>query len=88
LRLLDPTLTFKGEHCRELLKNHDNGLHPLPEFLEKPVVIPEDITIFHVGSFKNPFREIVWIFTRITKQETTDNISRMILYTLYFTVKE
>jgi hypothetical protein len=38
--------------------------------------------------FKNPFREIIWLFTRIIGQENTATISRMILYILYFTVKE
>jgi len=80
-------LTFKGEDCREFLKKHENGLDLLPEFLENPTVIPEDITRLQVSSFKNPFQEIVWL-TRITWQETTTKISRMILYILYFTVKE
>ena len=67
LRIPEPMLTFKGEYCREFLKNHDNGLDLLPEFLENPTGIPEDITRLQVGSFKNPFREIAWIFTRINK---------------------
>jgi hypothetical protein len=46
LKLLEPTLTFKGEDCREFLKKHDNGLDLLPKFLEDPTAIPEDITIF------------------------------------------
>jgi hypothetical protein len=46
LRLPKPTLTFKGEDCREFLKNHDNGLDLLPEFLDNPTVVPEDIMIF------------------------------------------
>jgi hypothetical protein len=45
LELPDPILTFKGEDCREFLKNHGNGLDLLPEFLENPTGIPEDITI-------------------------------------------
>jgi hypothetical protein len=36
LRLPEPTLTFKGEDCRDFLKKHDNGLDLLPEFLENP----------------------------------------------------
>jgi hypothetical protein len=88
LRLPDPTLTFKGEDCREFLKKHDNGLDLLPEFLENPTVVPGDMTRLQVSAFKNPFREIAWLFTRITGQESTTNISRMILYILYFTVKE
>jgi hypothetical protein len=88
LRLPKPTLTFKGEDCSEFLKKRDNGLEILPEFLKKTVVVPKDITRLQVISFKNPFWEIAWIFTRIIGQETTSNISRMILYILYFTVKE
>jgi hypothetical protein len=88
LRLPVPMLTFKGEDCRELLNKHDNTLDLLHEFLENPMVISEDITRLQVGTFKNPFWEIAWIFMRITRQETTTNISWMILYILYFTVKE
>jgi hypothetical protein len=88
LRLPKPTLTFKGEDCREFLKKHDNGLDLLPEFLEDPTDVPEDMTKLQLSALKNPFREIAWIFTRITGQESTTNISQMILYILYFTVKE
>jgi hypothetical protein len=88
LRLPDTMLTFKGEDCREFLKKHENGLNLLLEFLENPTFVPEDITSLQVGSFKNPFREITWLFTRVTRKETTTNISCMILYILYFTVKE
>jgi hypothetical protein len=88
LKLLEPTLTFKGEDCRYFLKKHDNGLDLLLEFLENPMVVPEDITRIQVISFKNPFREITWLFTRLTGQESTATISRMILYILYFIVKE
>jgi hypothetical protein len=88
LRLPEPTFTFKGEYCRELLKKHDNGLELLLEFLENPMVVPEDNTRLQVGAFKNNFQEIAWIFTRITGHETTASISEMILYILYFMVKE
>jgi hypothetical protein len=88
LRILEPTLTFKGEDCREFLKKNGIGLDLLPEFLEIPTTIPEDITRLEVSSFKNSFREIAWIFMRMLGQETTTNISCMILYILYFTVKE
>jgi hypothetical protein len=88
LRLPDPMPTFKGENCREFLKKHDNELDLLPKFLENPTVGPGDMTRLQVSAFKNPFREIAWLFTRITGQESTTNISRMILYILYFTVKE
>jgi hypothetical protein len=77
LKLQEPTLTFKGEDNIYFLKKHNNGLDLLPEYLENPVTIPEDITRIQVDSFKNPFREIAWFFT----------ISRTILYILYFTIK-
>ena len=81
-------LTFKGENCKEFLKKHDNELDLLPEFLENPAVGPGDMTRLQVSAFKNPFWEIAWLFTRITGQESTTNISHMIMYILYFTVKE
>jgi hypothetical protein len=88
LRLSEPTLTFKGEDSKKFLRKHNNGLDLLPEFLEDPMAVPEDITNLQVSSFRNPFREIAWLFTRITGQESTTTISRMVLYILYFTVKE
>jgi hypothetical protein len=88
LRLLEPTLTFKGEYSKKFLRKHNNGLDLLPEFLEDPMVVPKDITSLQVSSFKNPFQEISWLFTRITGKESTTTISQMALYILYFTVKE
>jgi hypothetical protein len=70
------------------LKKHNNGLNLLPEYLENDASVPEDITRIQVNSFKNPFREIAWLFTRLTGQESTATISCMILYILYLTVKE
>jgi hypothetical protein len=88
LRLSEPTLTFRGKYCKQFLKKHDNRLDLLPEFLEDPTSVPEDITNLQVSSFRNPFQEIVWLFTRITGHESKTRISRMVLYILYFTVKE
>jgi hypothetical protein len=51
LRLPEPTLTFKGEDCREFLKKHDNGLDLLPEFLENPTSSPrtsQDCRLAHL----------------------------------------
>jgi hypothetical protein len=87
LMLPEPTLTFKGEDSIDFLKKHDNGLYLLPEFLENPAVVPKYITKIQVDSFKNPFREITWLFTRLIGQESTTTISHMILYILYFIVK-
>jgi hypothetical protein len=40
LKLFEPTLTFKGEDCKDFMKKHDNGLDIFPEFLENLVVVP------------------------------------------------
>jgi hypothetical protein len=88
LKLPEPTLTFKGEDCREFLKKHNNGLDLLPEYLENLASVPADITRIQVESLKNPYREIAWLFTRVTGQENIASISQMILYILYFTVQE
>ena len=72
----------------DFLKENENNLYLLPDFLENPIVVPKDITRFQVNSFKNPFRENSWLFTRLIGQESIANISRMILYVLYFTFKE
>jgi hypothetical protein len=88
LKLSDPTLTFRGQDCKQFLEQHDNELDILVEFLEDPTTIPQDITKLQVSSFRNPFREIAWLFTRITGQASTTNISHIIIYILYFTVKE
>jgi len=72
----------------DFLKNHDNDLDLLLEFMENPTADPKDITRLQIDLFKNPFREIVWLFTRVTGQESTASISSMILYILYFSVKE
>jgi hypothetical protein len=88
LKLPEPTLTFKGEDCREFLKKYNNGLDLLPEYLENPASVPTDITRIQVESLKNPYREIAWLFTRVTGQENIASISQMILYILYFTVQE
>jgi hypothetical protein len=83
-----PTLTFRGKDYKKLLKIQDNGLDLLLEFLEDRTTGPGDITKLQVISFRNPFREIAWLFTRITGQESMKRISRMVLYILYFIVKE
>jgi hypothetical protein len=88
LRLSEPTLTFRGENCKQFLAKHNNGLDILPHLLEDSIVVPKDIRSFQVSSIRNPFREIVSLFTRIMGHESTTTVSWMALYILYFTVKE
>jgi hypothetical protein len=88
LKLPEPTLAFRGQDCKKFLEKHENGLEILAEFLEDPTTVPEYITKLQVSSFRNPFREIAWMFTRITRQASTTSISHLIIYIFYFTVKE
>jgi hypothetical protein len=67
LKFPEPTLTFRGEDCKQFLAKHNNGLDLLPLFLENPNLVPEDITSMQVSSFRNPFLQIAWLFTRITR---------------------
>jgi hypothetical protein len=75
LKLPEPTLTFIGQDYKQFLEKHDNGLDILVDFLEDPTTVPEDITRFQVSSFRNPFWEIAWLFTRITGQASMTSIS-------------
>jgi hypothetical protein len=84
LKLPEPTLTFKGEYCRDFLKKNENGLDLLPEFLENPVDIPEDITRLQVNLFKNPFRAIAWLFTNVTGQEYHQHFPYDSLYIIFY----
>ena len=79
LRLLEPTLTYRVEDCKQFLKKDDNRLDLVPEFLEDSTTVLEDITKLQVSTFRNSFREIAWLFTRITGQESTTTVSQMAL---------
>jgi hypothetical protein len=88
LKLSEPTLTFRGENCKQFLTKHNNGLDLFPLLLENPNLVPEYITSMQACSLRNPFHKIVWLFTRIMGQESTTTVSRMALYILYLTVNE
>jgi hypothetical protein len=74
LKLPEPTLTFKGEYCRDFLKKHDNNLEILPEFLENPTTILEDITRLQVNRSRTHFGNCLVIY-QSTGQENTAIIS-------------
>jgi hypothetical protein len=85
LKLPEPTITFKGDEARSFLKEKNNGLELLQEYLEDPSTMPEDISRIQVSSLKNPYREVAWIFTRITGQESTGNHSSVgSLYLIFY----
>jgi hypothetical protein len=55
LKLRELTITFKGEEARSFLKEKNNGLELLQEYLEDPSTMLEDISRIQVGSLKNPY---------------------------------
>jgi hypothetical protein len=59
LKLSKPTLTFRGQHCKQFLEEHENELDILVKFLEDPTIVPEDITKLQISSFINPFQELL-----------------------------
>jgi hypothetical protein len=87
-KLPEPTITFKGDEAKSFLKERNNGLELLQEYLEDPTMMPEDLSNIQVSLLKNPYREITWIFTRVVGQESTTTIPRLALYILHFTVHE
>jgi hypothetical protein len=61
LKLLESTITFKGDEARSFLKEKNNGLDLLQEYLEDPATMSEDISRIQFKSLKNPYREVAWI---------------------------
>jgi hypothetical protein len=88
LKLPEPTITFKGDEARNFLKEKNNGLELLQEYLEDPTTMPEDISRIQVNSLKNPYRELAWLFTRLQVRNPWTTIPRLALYILYFTIHE
>jgi hypothetical protein len=70
------------------LKGRNNGIELLQEYLQDPTTIPQDLSRIQVSSLKDPYREMDWIFTRITGQYSTKTIPRFSLYILHFTIHE
>jgi hypothetical protein len=88
LKLTEPTITLKGEEARQFLKERNYGLELLQEYLEDIGTMSKDLLNIQVNSLKNPYKEIAWIFTKVTGQESIATIPRLSLYILYFIVHE
>jgi hypothetical protein len=43
LKILKPMITFKGDGARNFLRERDNGVELLQEYLEDLAIMPEDI---------------------------------------------
>jgi len=63
LKFPDLTITFKGYEAKSFLKERNNGLELLQEYLEDPKMKPEYLSNIQVSLLKNLYREITWLFT-------------------------
>jgi hypothetical protein len=88
LKFPEPNLVYKGEEARKFLKRNTNGLEPLQEYFHDPTTMLEDISRIQVSSLKNPYKEIVSLFTRIASEDSTETLPRLSLYKLHFVVHE
>jgi hypothetical protein len=88
LRILEPTIIFKGDEGDELLKERNGGLDLLREYIQDPTMIPKDLLSIQASLLKNPYQEMTWLFGRVVGQQCMTTISRLALYILHFTIHE
>jgi hypothetical protein len=81
-------MNFKSVEAEDFLKTKNGGFELLQEYLEDPTIIPEDLSSIQVSSLKNPYREMAWLFARVTGQESMTTVPRLTLYILYFSIHE
>jgi len=70
------------------MKERNNRLELLQEYLEDPTTMSEDLSNMWGGLLKNPYQEIAWILAIVAGQESTATIPQLSLYMLHFTIHE
>jgi hypothetical protein len=85
---MEPTIDFKGDEAKYFLREINGGLELSQEYLEDPMMVPEDILTIQVSSLKKPYQEMAWLFARVVRQESTTTIPHLTLYILYFSIHE
>jgi hypothetical protein len=83
LKLPETTITFKGDEARSFPKERNTRLELFQEYVEDPAMMPENLSNIQVTSLKNLYREIAWIFARVTGQDSIETIPRLDLYILH-----
>jgi len=81
-------MNFKSVEAEDFLKTKNGGFDLLQYYLEHPTILLEDFPSIQVHSLKNPYREMVWLFARVFKKESTVTVPRLTLYILYFSIHE
>jgi hypothetical protein len=79
-KLPELNLIYKGEEVRNFLKRKNIGLDLIEEY--------QYISRIQVISLKDPYNEILWLFTRISRKDYTEAIPRLKLYILHFVGNE
>jgi hypothetical protein len=59
-KLPKPTAIFKVEEAKNFIKVKNGGRYILPQYLEDPSTIPEDLSLIHGSQLKKPCKEIAW----------------------------
>jgi hypothetical protein len=57
LKLLELTITFKGDEAKDFMKAKNGELELLHEYPEDPTMVLEDLLSIQVSSLKNTYRE-------------------------------
>jgi len=87
LKLLKPATTFKVEQAKYFITSKNDGRDLLPQCLEDPNIIREDLSMIWVNLFKKPYKEMAWLLARVLGQESTSTIPYLALYILYYFVQ-
>jgi hypothetical protein len=89
LKLLEPTMVFKSVKVEYFIKRKKGGFKLLHDCnLEDPTIVPKDLPNIQVCSLNNPYKEMAWLFTRITRKESTTIVPKLALYIIYFSIHE
>jgi len=75
-------MTLKSTEAKDFLKTKNGGFELLHEYIEGLIIILEDLSSIQVGSLKNLYREMAWLFARVTIQESTVTVPELALYIL------
>jgi hypothetical protein len=87
LRLPTPTMWFKSKEIDEFLKQHKGGNRLLSNYLEDTTCNPSTYRI-EVNSFKYPYKEFSWLFSRILSFKSTMFIIWNVIYVTHYAMHE
>jgi hypothetical protein len=87
LKLLKPTTAFKVEQAKDFIKAKNNDKYLLPQCLEDPTTVLQDLSMIQVNLFKTPYKEMAWLLARVLGHESIAIVSHLALYVLYNSIQ-